>query len=253
MTPSFYGKIRSENYDNGTDVQEIVDFYLGQWHRLGRPNPVLEPMCGTGLNLILFLEAGASIEGLDSSPHMLSLCRQKLKALGLDTPLYEQSLEKMALPQRYGFMFIPDRSFAHIYDKAQAQIGLGRLYDHLLPDGWLIFDVKTPSQLGSFGQPGEAQFSVEDHPDGSTIFSTGVWGDVEEGRVVRHWNKYELYVDGKLVETEIFDYRERLFERAELEAMLIKAGFQDIIVTKPYENSEPVENGGLVFICHKGN
>jgi hypothetical protein len=120
----------------------------------------------------------------------------------------------------------------------------------LLPGGYLVFDVKSLAQLSIFGGPGQADFGVEDQSDGSTIFSTGVWGAVEDGCVVRMWNKYEKYVDGKLVETEIFDYRERLYARIELEEMLGSAGFTDISVTKSYEHSEPGDDG-LVFICRK--
>ena len=75
-----YGKLRAANYDIGTEQQPIIDFYLQQWRQAGSRSPVLEPMCGTGINLIPFVEAGAEIDGLDASPHMLAVCRQKLLA-----------------------------------------------------------------------------------------------------------------------------------------------------------------------------
>jgi hypothetical protein len=31
--------------------------------------------------------------------------------------------------------------------------------------------------------------------------------------VIRKWNKMERFLSGRLVETEIFDYRERLYEK----------------------------------------
>ena len=68
MKQSFYGSLRAQGYDIGTDQSEIVGFYLEHWARLGRPGPVLEPMCGTGLNLIPFLNSGAECSGIDSSP-----------------------------------------------------------------------------------------------------------------------------------------------------------------------------------------
>jgi hypothetical protein len=251
MPTSFYGKLYSETYDRGTETQAIVDFYLDLWTQLGKPNPVLEPMCGTGLNLIPFLEAGADGDGLDSSPHMLALCQKKLKAKGLQSHLYEQTIQAMLLPRHYQFMFIPDRSFAHIVEKPMAQACLKRLWEYLLPGGYLIFDVKTLAKLSSFGQPGQTSFGLEDRPDGSTVFSTGIWGEIQDGGVIRNWNKFEKYVDGKLVETEVFDYRERLYERAVLEDMLTAAGFEDISVLKSYEQVEPNENDDLVFICRK--
>ncbi len=83
MRQSFYGKIRSQGYDIGTEQDEIFNFYLRRWQELGKQNPVLEPMCGTGLNLIPFLKTGADADGLDLSAHMLEICRQKCEAFGL--------------------------------------------------------------------------------------------------------------------------------------------------------------------------
>ena len=75
MNPSFYGKLYAQGYEIGTEESHIVAFYLRQWERLGKPAPVLEPMCGTGLKLIPFLQAGAHCDGLDASAHMLSECQ----------------------------------------------------------------------------------------------------------------------------------------------------------------------------------
>lgn len=39
MKHSFYGRLRAQGYDIGTDVSEIMRFYVAQWDRLGRPQP----------------------------------------------------------------------------------------------------------------------------------------------------------------------------------------------------------------------
>jgi hypothetical protein len=53
MKQSFYGSIYAFDYDVGTTTP-YTPFYLEEWERVGRPSPVLEPMCGTGLNLAPF-------------------------------------------------------------------------------------------------------------------------------------------------------------------------------------------------------
>jgi hypothetical protein len=182
---------------------------------------------------------------------MLELCRKKLEAENLQAALYEHPIEAMALPHQYAFIFIPDGSFGHLYDLAIAQLCLERFYGHLLPGGCLMFDVKSLSQLGNFPSPGQSSFELYDRPDGSTIFGTTVWGKVAENGVIRCWNKIERYVQGKLVETEVFDYRERLYVREAMERMLKEVGFTIEAVLKPYENIEPQDGGGFVFICRK--
>jgi hypothetical protein len=250
MKHSFYGRLYSQGYEIGTDPSEIIRFYLKQWEQLGKPGPALEPMCGTGLNLIPFLQSGVPCDGLDASPHMLAICRRKLVELGLVCDLFQQNIETFELPQRYGFIFIPGGSFGHIYDKDIAAQCLKRLREHLLPGGWLVFDVRPPAFMNVFGQDGLVDYDLGEYPDGSTVFTTGYWQHLDEGRVIRKWNKMERFVNDQLVETEIFDYHERLYTISELEAALMTAGFNEIQVTKAFEpNTQPLEKDGMVFSC----
>ncbi len=252
MKQSFYGKIRSRGYDIGTEQDEIFNYYLDRWKGFGKPNPVLEPMCGTGLNLMPFLEAGADADGLDSSPHILEVFRKKCEAKGFKSQLFEQYMEEMQLPRKYGFIMIPGGSFGHVYDNDMAVRALKKIAAHLLDNGWFVVDVRPPAHLENFGKPGESSHEVTDYPDGSVVFETSVWGDIEEERIGKNWHKYERYVDSKLVETEIFDYRERMYTREEFESLLKEAGFKTIVVTTAYEDSKSVtENDGMVFACQK--
>jgi Methyltransferase domain len=252
MQQSFYGSIRSNEYDIGTIQQPIYEFYLNRWRELGAPNPVLEPMCGTGLNLIPFLQAHADASGLDSSPHMLAICQRKCDELELKPHLYQQYLEAMNLPIHYGFIMIPGGSFGHLYDKAIAQVALHKMWEHLLPGGWLVLDARPPAYKHHFGEPGKSESYVDDHDDGSTIVCHSIWAERDGGRVTRHWNKYEQFADGKLIGTEIFDYNERMYERDELSDMLSMAGFDLIEVTKAYEEQiAPEGEDGIVFSARR--
>lgn len=250
MKQSTYRKLRAQEYDIGTDHTSILAFYLAEWRRRGSPTPVLEPMSGTGINLIPFLEAGIETDGLDSSPHMLEICRQKCQAKGLDCTLYEQFLEEMELPRHYGFMLIPGGSFGHIYDTDVAAESLHRMREHLLPGGWLVLDVRTPAFMQNFGADGEVDHDLSDFPNGSTVLTTGYWQHLDNGRVIRKWNKMERFVDDVLTETEIFDYRERMYDLDELATMISRAGFSPPHVTQAYvHDADPHTSDGLVFSC----
>ena len=37
MKQSYYGKLRAQSYDIGTDQSEIVSFYMEHWTQLGKP------------------------------------------------------------------------------------------------------------------------------------------------------------------------------------------------------------------------
>src|SRR2546422_1837817 len=53
-----------------------VAFFLNEAVNAG--SPVVELGCGTGRVLIPIARAGVEIVGVDSSPHMLSVCRERL-------------------------------------------------------------------------------------------------------------------------------------------------------------------------------
>jgi hypothetical protein len=172
--------------------------------------------------------------------------------LGLAATLYEQELATLALPHPYGFIFIPGGSFGHIDDKAVAAQCLARFYDALSPGGWLILDVRPPARIHTFGAPRQVDHDLQDFPDGSTIFVTGYWDHLEDRRIIRKWNKLERCVDGVVQETEIFDYRERLYDRDELTSDLRRAGFRTIHVTHAYQHdTEPSDTDGFVVSCQK--
>lgn len=252
MKSSFYGPIRAQGYDLGTDVSEIMSFYVEHWQRLVRPEPLIELMCGTGLNMVWYLQEGVGCDGLDASGFMLEQCQKRLSSFGFQSRLYEQSLEHLSLHQHYGFMFIPGGSFGHLYDNAIATASLKRMYEHLKIGGWLVIDVRQPSYMGNFGKDGEVDYDLDDYEDGATVFTTGYWQHLENGRVIRKWNKLERYVNNVLAGTEVFDYRERMYDEAELRGLLEQAGFDEIRVTKSYEHDVvPDSKDGLVFSCQR--
>lgn len=95
-------------------------------------------------------------------------------------------------------------------------------------------------------------FDLEERPDGATIFATSVWKHLEAGRIIRKWNKYERYINDELTETEVFDYRERLYDQAEIEADLKANGYGEIRITKAWTRDiPPAERDSLTCLCRR--
>src|SRR2546421_303690 len=79
-------------------------FYLDIVRKHGEP--VLDVGCGTGRILFEFLAKGIDIEGIDSSPEMLAICREKAKQLGITAPVHLQQMQQLDLPRRYGTILV---------------------------------------------------------------------------------------------------------------------------------------------------
>src|SRR5690242_7952914 len=108
---SYYG-LHASTWDlSRGDTSTWTDrlFYLDAVRRFGEP--VLDIGCGTGRILLDFLAQGIDIEGIDDSPEMLSICREKAKQLGLPDACHQQKMETLDLPRRFRTILIPSSTF----------------------------------------------------------------------------------------------------------------------------------------------
>ncbi len=193
--------------------------------------PALDVACGTGRLLLDYLEQGIDIDGVDISPEMIALCREKVAEAGFETALYVQSMEEMAIPRRYQTIIVPSSSFLQITDRAKALMALARFREHLLPGGTLCMSLRILT-----ADPADEEFQ---------IISQKV--RPEDGALVRRWwrctydmpnrlqhteDRYEIIVDDQVVHTEFHSRSPALtwFPASEAIQMLAEAGFVDVAV-----------------------
>ena len=249
MQLTTYGKLSALEYalSNAKPPEDAFAFYLA--HYEPGSGPVLEPMCGAGRFLIPFLQRGIEIDGMDASPHMLAVCQQRCTEQGLPVKLYQQLIQELELPQRYGYIFLPDRAISLVYDKVVGLQVLRRLYDHLLPGGKLALDIQTPN-LQSF-VTGQWQGDWTILPDGSIIVDHVLFQRDENEPILRALSKHELFVDGKQQETELNMYIERFYVQEEFEQMLAAAGFVQIMATQAFTGEAPRQRDNIAFVCRR--
>jgi ubiquinone/menaquinone biosynthesis C-methylase UbiE len=249
MQLTIYGKLSALEYalSNEAPPADAYAFYLS--HYALDSGPVLEPMCGTGRFLIPFLQHGIAIDGMDASPHMLAACRQRCDEQGLSVKLYQQLIQELDLPQRYGYIFLPDRAIALLYDKSVGVHVLRRLYEHLLPGGTLALDIQTPGAQNFVTGQWQGDWTML--PDGSIVVDHLLFQWDEDEPILRALSKHELFVNGKLQETEVNIYVERFYTQAEFEQMLAAAGFVEIVATQAFTGQAPQERGNIAFVCRR--
>src|ERR671911_756944 len=205
MSLSSYGKLATEVYDITKPVGQTfeggdrrLDFYLGRLRSCsGR---ILEPAVGTGRMMILLLEAGLDVEGLDNSPEMLALCRARCVDRGLEPVLHEGDMRSLSLPERYEAIIIPAGSFLLIERREESLGALKRFREHLVPGGRLILDLELQTDL----RVGSGSTRIWETPQGETIMQELKLVEVDflEQYTVSHL-RYEKWRDGELVKTEL--------------------------------------------------
>jgi SAM-dependent methyltransferase len=125
-------------------VTEDVGFYVEEAVRAG--SPVVELGVGTGRIAVPTAAAGIRVIGVDSSPGMIEVCRERAELAGvaerLDLRLGE--LEAPPVEERVALVTCPFRSYLHLLDDEARLRSLGAVYDLLVPGGRFVFDVFAP-------------------------------------------------------------------------------------------------------------
>ncbi|MEX0683743.1 MAG: class I SAM-dependent methyltransferase [Dehalococcoidia bacterium] len=225
-------------------------FYREVIARYGEP--ALDVGCGTGRLLLDYLADGLDAEGVDNSPEMLALCREKASARGLNPAVYQQQMESLDLPRRYRTIFVPSSSFLLLTDRGDAELAMERFFSHLTPGGVLVM----PFMVMRRGNT---------PPDGewSEWYKTGERERPEDGALVRRWqrmkfddaeqwehteDRYEAIVGGEVVATEEHHRSPavRWYSQAQSLALYERAGFGDVHAVSAF-TFEPATAGDSVW------
>ena len=125
-------------------VVEDVEFYVEE--ALAAGERIVELACGTGRISVPIAQAGIPVIGVDASPEMLAVARERAEAAGVSARLDLRlgDLRDPPVGERVPLVLIPFRSLLHMTtdaDRARALAAARRL---LQPGGRLVFDVFAP-------------------------------------------------------------------------------------------------------------
>lgn len=153
-----------------------IDFYRGlaaETQRMGQA--VLEIACGTGRVTMCLAQDGIDIVGLDLSPAMLSVAREK--SVGMSNVRWVQGdMRSFELGETFGLAIIPGHSFQNILTAEDQVATLKSIKQHLIPGGVLVvhLDHLSVSWLGAL---------TEDQ--GGVFTSTGSFIHPKTGQQIR--------------------------------------------------------------------
>jgi SAM-dependent methyltransferase len=141
---SLYDSIASLYDPWSRSVTEDVSFYVEEARRAG--GPVVELAVGTGRIAIPTAAAGIRVIGIDSSPGMLEVCRERAELAGVASFLDLRLGDLSAPPvdERVRIVTCPFRSYLHLLDDQERLRALAAARELLVPGGRLVFDVFAP-------------------------------------------------------------------------------------------------------------
>lgn len=204
-----------------------IDFYGGIVAAVG--GPALELACGTGRLLVPYREAGADIDGLDSSADMLAVCRAKLERRDLGATLYEQRMETMQLARSYRLIFCSGGSFQLLDRLSAAEAALRGIHQALAPGGELVLDLFMPWQQMRESEDGVwHQGRTAVRADGARFTAHHCDSFDFEQQVIRGTVRYEVHREGRLTESWLDAINLKWYGMDEFRMLLERAGFREI-------------------------
>jgi SAM-dependent methyltransferase len=240
------------------DRQDVA-FFVEAAREAG--SPVLEVGCGTGRVLIPTARAGVEIVGLDLSTHMLSVCRQKLKAepetVQKRVRLVQADMRSFELGRLFNLATIPFRPFQHLLTVEDQLACLVSIHRHLVDGGKLILDLFNPSLDFLVNRPVGEELAEEPEfttSDGRRVTRLHKTVSCDRANQV---NQFELvyyitHPDGRK-ERLAHPFRLRYLFRFEAEHLLARAGFEVLHLYADYDKSEFGSKypGELLFVARK--
>jgi SAM-dependent methyltransferase len=207
-----------------------LPFYLELAGKTG--GQVLEVACGTGRLLVPLARAGYDVTGVDRSPHMLDVVREKLAVAGPDVTgrarLVEGDMRSFAADGPFDLAILPVKSFAYLVERADQQSALRCIAAHLRPGGVFALDLLHPRPEWLAQPPGSLRNdltrSVAERGIVVSRTETAVSTDLAaQIRVIR--SAYDVIARDGSVTRRIVEWPFRYSYRFEAELLLERAGF----------------------------
>ena len=247
-----YRGLKAATWDlfrSGASEWEDVAFYRDMILHSGQP--ALDVGCGTGRLLLDYLSEGIDIDGVDNSPEMLALCREKAERRGLRPHLYRQRMQALNLPRLYRTIIVPSSSFQLLMEPGDAGDAMDCFYRHLEPGGTLVMPFMIlctgPDKRDTVTV--DWRLSVEKvRADGATVrlWSRTVFDMVR--RLEHVEDRFEIVRDGQMVMSEDHNKSPATCWYTQEQALALYeiAGFDDVHLVSGF-TEQPAQPDDVIF------
>ena len=238
----FYDSINSDiDYSLWADfIEKIIERECSV-----RPELLLDLGCGTGKMTLELARRGYDMTGIDISPEMLNVARERAESEELDVLWLCQDMTEFELYGTVDVALCCLDGINHLTDPSSLKKTFALVHNYLSPDGLFIFDVN-----------GKHKFE--------NIYSDRAYVMEEDGAVCIWQNAYndkskicDFYItlfkeeeDGSYTRYDESE-RERMYTCRALKTALISAGFEFIGAYSDFDFSPATDASERIYIVAK--
>ena len=212
----------------------------------------LDQACGTGRHLFPLLARGLEVHGADISSDALHFAQKAAETYQAHPTLYHQRMEACDLPHQYGTIYIANGTFQILSDRHQALSTLQRFWHHLAPGGQLLVELSVPREVTHGPTINDADHPTRWDPiprrgaEGEIV--TTLWSESVDlfEQMLLSKRRYDLYVDGKCIRSEVHAHFLRWYFHYEFLMMLERVGFEDITTYANYTDHPAAQDSKTI-------
>lgn len=242
MTSGAYGAFASV-YDSLMDdipYREYADLIVRKAGP-GAGRKLLDIGCGTGVLSALLAQEGFSVTGIDASPEMLSVARERFGLLGLDGQFFEQRMEELEGHAGFDVAVIAIDSLNYVTGPEEVRSVFRGIRESLKDGGHLIFDVHSPYKMTDLFLDGPFTADFED-----VSYMWNTYPGEEALSVESELSFFIRRPDGLYERRDEF-HLQRTFPPDVFADMLAGEGFTVLDITADWQEEPPGETSERLF------
>ncbi len=220
-----------------------------------RGGPILELGCGTGRLMVPLARAQRRVTGIDRSPAMLQLARERLReepdAVRRRVDLLCADIAEFAIAEtRFRLALLSYNTFLHL-DATRAMAACRNVARHLAPDGHLFIDVVNPLAVEQTPNDNflthERVLRDEDADKMVLVFAAN---RLDEGRQALHitWIFDSSPLNGGAVQRQVASVTYHYYFPHQLELMLDEAGLEVVDMYGNYRKEPYSEDAERLLV-----
>lgn len=202
---------------------------------------VLDLACGTGNMTAVLTERGYELIGVDDSPDMLAVAREKAAGWRGEPPVFlHQSMPKLDLYGTVEAAVCCLDSLNYLTSPREVQRTFERLALFIAPGGILIFDINSASYLRDLN----GQVFLDETDDVYCVWRAEF---EKRNRVCTYWMDIFTRREDGVWNRSVEEHRQRAYEVDELRSWLLEAGFTHIRTYGDCRMSAPKEGEQRIY------
>lgn len=237
--PPYYDRLMKD-----VDYEQWARYLVDLVRRAGLPasGDLLDLGCGTGTFAVLLAKAGFAVTGIDSSPQMLRIARDKAARAKVKAKFLDGDLRGFAARRQYAVAVALFDSVNYILSNRELEESLRQVHRALAPGGLFLFDINSVYALAEYWNG-----RLEVREDGGI---TSIWRHRYDAGNATAELQLTLFVPrGRGYRRLMEVHRERAYELTEVEALLAKAGFARCEMFKHDTLEPPLANTTRVMVA----